>query len=99
LLRPSDGRLIARIANPHSGVMGDLAFTPDSRRLLITESNNLARIWDLAHVRGQLAELQLDWEAPAFPPAPPARPAHAFDGSGALRRAGEAMRSLRPDGR
>lgn len=61
LLRPADGSVIARVEHHLTGVIGDLSFSRDSRRLLVTETNNIARVWDLAHVRAQLAELQLDW--------------------------------------
>jgi serine/threonine protein kinase/WD40 repeat protein len=99
LLRPSDGRLIARVAHPHGGTIGDLSFSRDGRRLLITESNNLARIWDLTHVREKLAELQLDWDAPAFPPAPAITPVSAMSLTGAQPSPAEAPLKTPPQGK
>ena len=37
--------------------------------LAVLEWNGAAQLWDLRQIREQLAELNLDWEQPLFPPA------------------------------
>ena len=98
LLRPADGSVIARVEHHLTGVIGDLSFSPDSRRLLVTETDNIARVWDLAHVREQLAALQLDWDAPAFPTAISAAPVRASSVDGKERGAAEAPGNPAPGG-
>lgn len=64
LLNPADGTTIARVEHHLGTVITALAFSPDSTRLLVTETNNLARIWDLPLLRSHLATLHLDWPSP-----------------------------------
>jgi WD40 repeat protein len=64
LLNPADGTTIARVEHHLGTVITSLAFSPDSKRLLVTETNNIARIWDLPLLRSHLATLHLDWPSP-----------------------------------
>ncbi len=64
LLNPADGTTIARVEHHLGTVIGTLAFSPDSKRLLVTETNNIARIWDLPLLRSHLSNLHLDWPSP-----------------------------------
>jgi WD40 repeat protein/serine/threonine protein kinase len=49
-----------------------LQFTPDGAKLLVSRGGFTpsVRVWDLRRIRAQLAEARLDWELPAYPPAP-----------------------------
>jgi hypothetical protein len=48
-------------------------FTPDGSRLIALGAESHAlHAWDLRLVRGQLAEMGLDWDAPPYPEAPAA---------------------------
>src|SRR5947209_19498292 len=66
------GRELARLEDAdrhaHSAV-----FTPDGTRL-VGLANTGVVVWDLRRLRAGLAELGLDWDAPPYPPAPPAVP-------------------------
>jgi Tfp pilus assembly protein PilF len=73
LLDPETGREIAQLADPQQSVPSNLAFTPDGGKLLDSNDYDKAiHIWDLRAIRAQLAEMDLDWDAPPLPPAPPA---------------------------
>jgi WD40 repeat protein len=72
LLDPETGRELAQLADPNQNLPQADAFTPDGGKLL--DSNNLSRaihVWDLRAIRAQLAEMDLDWDSPPLPPAPP----------------------------
>jgi WD40 repeat protein len=49
-----------------------LDFSPDGTRLAAATETSIAQIWDLRALRGRLRELEVDWDLPAYPPAPPA---------------------------
>jgi serine/threonine protein kinase/tetratricopeptide (TPR) repeat protein/WD40 repeat protein len=68
LVEIATGRELVRI-EPPDGSLGNMAFTPDGTRLLEPCSAGL-RVWDLRRIRRQLAEIELDWEGPAYPPEP-----------------------------
>ena len=48
-----------------------LAFSPDAGRLA-AYSTHVTHVWDLRAVRGRLAEMGLDWDAPHLSGAPSA---------------------------
>ena len=65
---PRVGKLAARLGNLTIRNVGD-----DSARL-ITVSNGKEggiHVWDLRAIRRQLKALDLDWDAPEYPPEPP----------------------------
>jgi eukaryotic-like serine/threonine-protein kinase len=66
------------LVNPHSGQMlaalepGEhqpLCFSPDGHQLVTVGEDHALFLWDLKTIRQQLAAINLDWEAPALPPA------------------------------
>jgi tetratricopeptide (TPR) repeat protein len=62
------GRELARLEDPHSG-SGWIALTPDGDKLLSSgRFDDIIRVWDLRAIRYQLAEMDLDWDAPPLPP-------------------------------
>jgi serine/threonine protein kinase/WD40 repeat protein len=70
LIDPASGRELASLEDPNQDVMGALIFSPDGTHLIgVTGDSSCVRVWDLRRIRLGLAELDLDWEAPPFPPA------------------------------
>jgi hypothetical protein len=53
---------------PTSRLISALNFSPDGTQLLITCETAFAQLWDLRLVRQELAEMNLDWDEPAFTP-------------------------------
>jgi serine/threonine protein kinase/WD40 repeat protein/tetratricopeptide (TPR) repeat protein len=69
LLDPATGREKARLEDPNQD-SGILAFTPDGSRLVASSDDAKAiHVWDLRRIRRQLADIDLDWDAPPFPAA------------------------------
>jgi serine/threonine protein kinase/WD40 repeat protein len=67
LVEIETGRELARLEDPDH-YAGLSALTPDGTRLVALARDGI-RIWDLRAIRGGLADLGLDWDAPPFPPA------------------------------
>ena len=64
------GRELVRFEDPDLKETA-AAFGPDGATLYTTADGGF-RVWDLRRIRERLAEIGLDWEATAFPPAAPA---------------------------
>jgi hypothetical protein len=48
-----------------------MAFTPDGTRLITSNVySRVIHVWDLRAVRRRLKGIGLDWDRPAYPPAP-----------------------------
>ncbi len=69
------GRELARLEDPNQDDGSNKTLSPDGTRLVTTNNGGSIHIWDLRLIRRQLAELDLDWDAPPYPPEPP----HAGD--------------------
>ncbi len=75
LVHTQSGRVLARLEDPHQDVPYFLRFSPDGTRLVVTSHEGVCvHVWDLRAIRGQLARLGLDWDGPAYPPEPTAKP-------------------------
>jgi Tfp pilus assembly protein PilF len=72
LVELATGRELARLEDPEQ-LIGQAALTPDGTKLVVTAPNGL-RVWDLRRVREELKKLDLDWDAPPYPPAPAVAP-------------------------
>jgi WD40 repeat protein len=48
-------------------------FSPDGTRLAVATGNHTVHVWDLREIRRELAEIDLDWDLPPYPPATPVR--------------------------
>jgi eukaryotic-like serine/threonine-protein kinase len=73
LIEIQTGRVLARLERPDPQREKWVAFSPDCSRLVTTtDEPPSARVIDLRAIRRGLAELGLDWDAPAFPEADPA---------------------------
>jgi WD40 repeat protein len=64
---------IARLQCPGEVGFESLGFTPDGTRLVFPNkaTGYIIYVWDLRALRTQLAALDLDWDLPPYPPAPP----------------------------
>jgi hypothetical protein len=69
LLDPADGREWVRLEQANSFRVWPVAFSRDGSRLAVGE-RRAYHLWDLREVRARLAEMGLDWDAPAYPPDP-----------------------------
>jgi WD40 repeat protein len=78
LKEASTGRTVARLEDPNGDRANWLGFTPDGTQLVVVSKHATAiHIWDLRAIRARLKEMNLDWDWPAFRPAPAAEPASA----------------------
>jgi serine/threonine protein kinase/WD40 repeat protein len=71
LVDPATGRDLATLEDPNlESIAGHPVFTPDGTRLIgfINGKVKGLRVWDLRLIRRHLAEMGLDWDAPAYPP-------------------------------
>jgi WD40 repeat protein len=76
LVRPDTGALLARLSIPEQTVVQPCRFSADGSELTAIGANNrVMYTWDLRAIRAQLRELDLDWEAPDYPPPSPPAPA------------------------
>ncbi len=50
-------------------LLTSLGFSPDGAQLAVTFESGYFQLWDLRHLRQQLAGMGLDWPGPALPPA------------------------------
>ncbi len=66
LLDARTGELLLQLRPPETGLISDLAFSHDGRRLAVLTQNHFGHLWDLDLLRARLRELNLDWE-PASP--------------------------------
>jgi WD40 repeat protein len=82
LVDHASGREVARLDDPHGGVITAACFTPDGTSLvtfaLVGDLARQIRVWDLRLLRKGLKELNLDWDGDEFPPSPiaPTTPGH-----------------------
>jgi tetratricopeptide (TPR) repeat protein len=82
---------VATLDDPNQDHAYDTAFTPDGAQLVATTHDSYsAHVWDLRRIRAGLKEVDLDWDAPDYPPAPPVhaplRPFQVIDVSEADKR-------------
>jgi serine/threonine protein kinase/WD40 repeat protein/tetratricopeptide (TPR) repeat protein len=71
LVDTETGQPLARLEGPDADLIDLVGFTPDGGRLLVSRLEGIIRVWDLRRIREQLAGAGLDWDRPAYPPAPP----------------------------
>jgi serine/threonine protein kinase/WD40 repeat protein/tetratricopeptide (TPR) repeat protein len=68
LVEIATGRTLARLESPDQYLVGFATFSPDGSRLVVaTNEPPCVHVWDLRAIRRQLAEMGLDWDAPAYP--------------------------------
>jgi hypothetical protein len=72
LLDWKTNQILARLEDPTHDRAGFLCFSPDGAQLAAVAIYDKAiHVWDLRRIRDQLAEMQLEGDWPAYPPAPP----------------------------
>ena len=70
LVEPDTGHELARLASPEPSWLLPLCFTTDGGLLMAYGAESRAiHIFDLRTIRAELAELDLDWDAPPLAPA------------------------------
>jgi WD40 repeat protein/tetratricopeptide (TPR) repeat protein len=70
LVRPEDRAEVTRLEAPEQTRLLPGCFTPDGTRLIAVGGETQAlHVWDLRAIRARLAELNLDWDLPPYPPA------------------------------
>ena len=73
LVETETGRTLARLESPDLCAVQSATFSPDGSRLVVTTNDGPAvHVWDLRAIRRNLAEMGLDWDAPAYPDDDPA---------------------------
>jgi serine/threonine protein kinase/WD40 repeat protein len=67
---------LARLEDPQQKVADLHLLSPDGTQLVVISfpGDSGLRTWNLRQLRRQLKELGLDWDAPEYPPEPPAMP-------------------------
>jgi serine/threonine protein kinase/WD40 repeat protein len=70
LLDAATGRELATLEAPEAQNINWLAFSPDGTQLAVASAHGPIHLWNLGHIRQQLAAMKLDWNLP--PLAPPA---------------------------
>ncbi len=69
LVELATGRTLARLESPDLCGVGDVAFSSDGARLVVSSNDRPApavHVWDLRAIRKHLARIGLDWDAPAY---------------------------------
>ncbi len=70
LVDPQTGREYARLEDPNQDRANWICFSPDGTRLVtVSGDSQSVHVWDLRAIRDQLAEMDLDWDLPPYPPA------------------------------
>ncbi|MBI3417970.1 MAG: DUF1513 domain-containing protein [Verrucomicrobia bacterium] len=64
------GQVFADFNAPQARLLSGLRFSRDGSKLAALEWDQQVQMWDLRGVRHELAELQLDWDAPPLPGEP-----------------------------
>ena len=75
LVHPATGKEVTRLIGPEPSLLVPYCFTRDGTRLVCLDMEREAlQIFDLRAIRAELVKLDLDWDAPAYPPAKAALP-------------------------
>jgi serine/threonine protein kinase/WD40 repeat protein len=70
LVDPSTGREYARLEDPNQDRAFALTFSTDGSQLFAsTQDSPAVHVWDLRAIRAELAQRNLDWDLPPYPPA------------------------------
>ncbi len=73
LIDIATGADLARLEDPNQDAAHYFLFSPDGTRLVTLGKGKEGgiHVWDLRTIRRQLKALDLDWDAPDYPPQPP----------------------------
>jgi WD40 repeat protein/tetratricopeptide (TPR) repeat protein len=68
LVETATGRTLSGLESPDLCAAQWATFSPDGSRLVVATNDGPAvHVWDLRAIRGRLAEMGLDWDAPLLP--------------------------------
>jgi hypothetical protein len=68
LLETATSKILATLEAPEALNLGRFQFSPDGTRLAAMEMNQQVQLWDLRLLRQDLAQMNLDWDLPPYPP-------------------------------
>jgi serine/threonine protein kinase/WD40 repeat protein len=68
LRETASGKVLATLESPDAITLANLRFSPDDTRLAASRNDGNFELWDLRLIRRELAEMNLDWDQPPFPP-------------------------------
>ena len=68
LLETLTEKLLATLEAPGTIVLANCQFSPDGSQLAVVRYDQQVQLWDLHLLRQELAQMNLDWDAPPFPP-------------------------------
>ena len=89
LVETDTGNDVVRLESPEQSRLTPSCFSPDGTLLIASGYDSEAlHIWDLRALRQELAQLGLDWDAPAYPPTPSSL---SFPGPGGKRVAATSL--------
>jgi WD40 repeat protein len=71
LLAVATGRVLANFESADRPSLVCLRFTPDGTKLVALQNDRGLQVWDLRRLRVELASMNLDWDAPPYPPEQP----------------------------
>jgi eukaryotic-like serine/threonine-protein kinase len=60
---------LATFEAPEQNAVSGITFTPDGAQMAVSTHGQEIRVWNLAAIRRQLAELKLDYDAPPLTPS------------------------------
>ncbi len=69
LLETASDKVLATLESSDPIILSNLRFSPDDTRLAAGRNDGHIDLWDLRLIRRELAEMNLDWDQPPFPPA------------------------------
>jgi len=70
LYATSTGQRLAVLEPLNQAMPVGLTFSPDGTTLSVLQRDGVVQLWDLRQIRHQLVALNLDWDQPAYSPAP-----------------------------
>jgi serine/threonine protein kinase/WD40 repeat protein len=73
LVNVQTGQELGTLPAPDFFAVDHLCFSPDGSRLACKMEQGV-QLWDLRHIRAQLADMGLDWDMPPYPPEAPRSP-------------------------
>jgi WD40 repeat protein/tRNA A-37 threonylcarbamoyl transferase component Bud32 len=80
LLDGATGRELATLRKVNTKLLGWLSFSSDGSQLAAaTDKGQVIYLWDLRRIRQQLAQMNQDWDLPAYPPVKGAAPPQSVE--------------------
>ena len=68
LLEASTEKPLAILEAPETIALGRFQFSPDGTKLAAMQMDQQVQLWDLRLIRQELAQMNLDWDLPPYPP-------------------------------